>query len=143
MAIFTSTIWIEGFETLGSTTTCFLCRLHSFILKHIMHIIVLRTIYDFMFSITPNMVRISHRPLYFNLLSCSLRNYRNKIFLPFYSTGFNIMICPMTIFIVHSCFLLNYLRFSKLILSYYYVVLTDRLWPLEIPSSTKSTSLCH
>jgi hypothetical protein len=130
MAIFTFVIWTEGLETLGSTTTYFFCKLHSFILKHIMHIIVLRIIYDLMSSITTNMIRISHMLLYFSLLSCNLRNYINIIFLPFDSISFNIMIFPMTICTMHSYCLLNYLMFSELILSYYYVVLTDYLWPL-------------
>jgi len=83
-----------------------------------------------MSSITTNRIRISHMLMYFSLLSCNLRNYINIIFLPFDSISFNIMIFPMKNCIMHSYFLLNYLMFSELILSYYYVVLTNYLWPL-------------
>jgi len=108
MAIFTSITWTKD---LGFYHNLFLCRLHYFILKHILHIIILKIIYDLMSNITANMTRIFHKPLYFNLLSCNLKNYRNMVFLPFDSIGFNIMICPMTICTIHSCFFWNYLRF--------------------------------
>ncbi len=39
--------------------------------------------------------------MYFNMLSSNLKNYKNKVFFSFDSIGFNIMICPMTICIVH------------------------------------------
>jgi hypothetical protein len=94
------TIW-----NLGIYHSLFLCWFHSFILKHILHIIVLRTIYDLMSSDTTNMKRIPHKPLYFNLLSSNLKDFRNMVFLSFDFISFNIMICLVTICTIHSCFL--------------------------------------
>ncbi len=89
----------------------FLCSFHSFVLKHILHINILRIVYDFVSCVTIDMTRIPHRSLYFDLLNSNSINYRNKVFLSFHYIGFNIMICPMTIYIVHSCFLCKCLRF--------------------------------
>jgi hypothetical protein len=60
---------------------------------------------------TTNMTRIPHKSLYFNLLNNNLINCKNKVFLSFKSTCFNIMIYPMTICTIHSSFFYNYLRF--------------------------------
>jgi hypothetical protein len=77
------------------------------------HVIVLRTVYDLMSSVTIDMTRIFYKFLYFDMLNGNLRNCRNKIFLSFDFTIFNIMICPMTICTIHSCFLYNCLRFMN------------------------------
>ncbi len=45
---------------LGLYHSLFLCSLHSFVLKHILHIIVLKTIYDLMSNVTTNMTGIPH-----------------------------------------------------------------------------------
>jgi hypothetical protein len=42
----------------------FICWLHCFVLKHILHIIILKIIYDLMSSVTTNMTRIHHKPFY-------------------------------------------------------------------------------
>jgi hypothetical protein len=55
-------------------------------------------------NVTTNVTRIPHKLLYFNLLSSSPRDYENRVLFSFDSTCFNIMICPMIICIVHSCF---------------------------------------
>ncbi len=107
MAIFASTMWIKGFETLGSTLSLSFYWLHCFVFQHILHIIVLETIYDLMSSVTTNMTRIPNRLMYFNLLNSILKDYRNKVFLSFDSISFNIMIYPMTICTVHSYFFGN------------------------------------
>ncbi len=96
---------------LGFYHKLFLCWLHSFVLKYILHIIVHRTIYDLMSSVNANIIGIPHKPLYFNLLNSNFRDYRKKVFLSFDSISFNIMICLMTICTIHSCFLWDYLRF--------------------------------
>ncbi len=142
MAIFTSTIWIEGFETLGSTTTCFSIGF-TLLFLNILHTIVVTTFYDLMFSVTTNMIRIPHMPLYFNLLNSNLKDYNNMVFLSFDYIGFNIMICPMTICIVFFYFLWDCLRFLNIVLL---ICGTNKLLTAstsEIPSSqTKATSLC-
>jgi hypothetical protein len=87
-----------------------LCSFHFFVLKHILHVTILRIVYNLMSSFNIDMTRIPHRSLYSYLLSGNLRNCRNKLFFSFDSTCFDIMICPMTICIVHSYFLCNCLR---------------------------------
>jgi hypothetical protein len=92
----------------------FLYSIHSFVFKQILHIIILKIIYDLMSCVTTfttDMTRIPHRFLYFDMLINNLRNCRSKVFLSFDFIGFNIMICPMTICIIHSCFLCNCLSF--------------------------------
>jgi hypothetical protein len=96
---------------LGFYHKLFLCWIHSFVLKHILHIIVLKTIYDLMSSVNTNMIGIPHKPLYFNLLSNNFRDCRKRVFLSFDSISFNIMICFTPICTIHSCFLWDYLRF--------------------------------
>jgi hypothetical protein len=49
---------------LGFYHNLFLCWLHSFVLKHILRIIVLRTIYDLMSNVSTNMIGIHQKPLY-------------------------------------------------------------------------------
>jgi hypothetical protein len=82
-----------------------------------MHIIVFRTIYDLTSNVTTNMTGIPNRPLYSNLLSSSLKDYKNIVFLSFDSTCFNIMICHVTICIVHFSFFLGLYEVFELILS--------------------------
>jgi len=89
----------------------FFCNLHSFVLKHILYVTILRIVYDLVSSVTTYMLRIPHRSLYFNLLNNNLRNCKNMVFFSFDSISFNIMICLIIIGIAHSCFLYNYLRF--------------------------------
>jgi hypothetical protein len=112
---------------LCSTTTCF-CLGFILVLKHILHIIILKIIYDLM-SITINMTRISHKPLYFNLLSYNFRNCKNRVFLPFDFTCFNIKICLVTICTNISIFL-ELFEVFELISFYYSKVLTNYVWPL-------------
>jgi hypothetical protein len=64
-----------------------------------------------MSHVTTYMTRIPHKSLYFNLSNNNFINYRNKVFLSFDSTSFNIMICPMTICKVYSSFFCNCLSF--------------------------------
>jgi len=114
---------------LGSTTTCFFCWLHSFVHKHILHIIVLRTIYDLMSSVTTNMIGIFHKPLYFNLLNSNLKNYKNMVFKKkIYKFEHYDLFCDN----LYNTFLFfsGLSKVSKLILSYYFVVLTNCLWLL-------------
>jgi hypothetical protein len=54
----------------------FLCSLHSFVFKHIMHVIELRTIYNLMPDLTIDMIRTPHRSMYFELLNGNLINYK-------------------------------------------------------------------
>jgi hypothetical protein len=95
---------------LGFYHNLFFYWLHSFVLKHILHITILMTIYDLMSSVTTIMIGIPHTPLYINLLSNNIKDCRNKIFLSFDSIGFNIMICLLTICTIHSCFFWDYQR---------------------------------
>jgi hypothetical protein len=90
---------------LGLYHNLFFCSLCSFVFKHILHVIALRTIYDLMSSVTTNMIGIPHMSLYFDLLHSNLKDYKNKVFLSFDSIGLNIMIFPMTICTIHSYFL--------------------------------------
>jgi hypothetical protein len=96
-------------SNLGLHDKWFFCSLHSFILKHILHVIVLRTMYNLVSSVTAHMTRIPHK-LYFDLWSDNFKNCWNKVFFSFESTIFNIMICPMIVCIVHSCSFCNCLR---------------------------------
>jgi hypothetical protein len=70
-------------DKLGLYHTWFFCSFHSFVLKHIMHVIVCRTIYSLMSNLTIDMIGIPHRSLYFNLLSNNFINCRNILFLSF------------------------------------------------------------
>jgi hypothetical protein len=56
---------------------------HSFVLKHILHITIYRTIYDLMSSVTTNMTGISHMPLYFNMLNSNFKDCKNMVLLSF------------------------------------------------------------
>jgi hypothetical protein len=97
--------------TLGSTTNGFFIILIPFVLKHILHVTILMTIYDLVSDVTINMTRILHKFLYFDLLSGNLRNYKNRFFLSFDFACFNIVICSMIVCTIHSCLLSNNLRF--------------------------------
>jgi hypothetical protein len=92
--------WMIG--NLGLHHIWFFYTLHSFVLKHILHVTILRIVYDLMSNVAIDMTRIPHKSLYFDLLSCNLKLYRNKVFLSFESIVFNIMICPVTICTIHS-----------------------------------------
>jgi hypothetical protein len=78
-------------NNLGLHHKWFLCSFHSFVLKHILHVIELNTICNPMFDLIVDMTRISHRFLYFNLLSGNLRNYKNRLFFSFDSTCFKLL----------------------------------------------------
>jgi len=73
----------ERIYNLGLYHNLFICNLHSFVLKHILHVTVLRTIYDLMSNVITNMTRIPHRSLYFDLLNGNFWNYRNIVFFSF------------------------------------------------------------
>jgi hypothetical protein len=113
MAMLTSVIWIEGLVTLKLHHKLFFYNLHSFVLKHILHVIVLMTIYDLVSNVTTYVTRIPHMSLCFNVLSGNLKNYMNRVFLSFDYTIFNIMNCLVTICIVHSYYLCNCKRFMS------------------------------
>ncbi len=122
----------------------FLCSFHFFVLKHILHVIVFRTIYNLMSSLTIDMARIPHRSLYSNLSSNNFKNCRNILFLSFDSRCFNIVICLVIVCTLHSYFLYNYPRFLSSI-----VLLLCRINNLFIASilkipylKTKTASLC-
>ncbi len=78
---------------------------------HILHVILFKIIYDIVSSVTTNTKRIPHRFLYFKMLSSNLKSCRNMVFLSFDYINFNIIIFPMTIYTLHSCFLCNHMRF--------------------------------
>ncbi len=87
-----------------SNLTQLVVSLQSFVLKHILHVIVFKTIYNFMSSFTIDMTGIPPRSLYYDLLSGNFKNSRNKLFFSFDFACFNIVICPMTICTLHSYF---------------------------------------
>jgi hypothetical protein len=81
---------------LGFHHKWFLYSLHSFVLKHILHVTIFKTIYDLVSNVTKYTTRIPHKSLYFDLLSGNLKNCKNMVFFSFDFIVFNIMICPMT-----------------------------------------------
>jgi hypothetical protein len=95
---------------LGLYHGLFLCTFYSFVPKHILHVIILRTIYDLMFV---DMTRIPDRLVYSDMLSGNFINYINITFFSFDSTCFNFVICVVTICTIDYCFLCNCLRFSS------------------------------
>jgi hypothetical protein len=78
-------------SNLGFHNKWFLCSLHSLIFKHILHASILMTIYDLVSNVTIDVTRISHVSLYFQLLRGNLRNRKNRFFLSFDFTCFNIV----------------------------------------------------
>jgi hypothetical protein len=132
-------------SNLGLHDRWFLCSLHSFVVKHILHVTILMTIYDLVSNVTIDMTRIPHKSLYFHLLSGNVRNYKNRFFLSFDFTRFNIVI-----------FLWQFLQyihvFSRTIRGFWANIVLlfcgiDKLLitsTLEIPSSqTKVPCLCY
>jgi hypothetical protein len=83
-----------------------------------------------MSNVTANMIGIPHRPLYFNFLNSNFKNYRNTVFLSFDFTCFNINDLSCDNLYNTFMFSLGLFEVSKLILSYYFMVLTYCLWPL-------------
>jgi hypothetical protein len=55
-----------------------LCSLHSFVLKHILHITILRTIYDLVSHLTTYMTGILHKYLYFDMLIITSETIRTR-----------------------------------------------------------------
>jgi len=69
----------ERIDNLGLQHKWFLCSLHSFVLKHILHVIELNTTCNPMSNLTLDMTRILHRFLYSNMLNSNLKNYKNRL----------------------------------------------------------------
>jgi len=87
--------------------------MHSFVLKHIFHVIEFRTIYNLMSSLTTDMTRIPYTSLYSDLLNGNLIIYNSRSIFSFNSVCFNIVIYPLTICIVHFYFLYSCLKFQS------------------------------
>jgi hypothetical protein len=98
-----------------------------------------------MSNVTTYMTIIPHRFLYYDLLSSNLINCRNIVFFFFDFTSFNIIICLMTIYTIHSYFLCVYLSF--LINIVLLLCGIDRLLVVStskiLSSQTKVVSLCY
>jgi hypothetical protein len=81
----------ERFCNLELYHSLFLCSFHSFVLKHILHVIILKIVYDLMSNVNIYMTRVPHRSPYFDLLNGNLKNWMNKVFLSFDTIVFNML----------------------------------------------------